>query len=558
MRLLIVASVLILANPSRGELLTNGDFESVRQDGWSYRGENDGSHGIFSEPTLPGTLTYMLQLAGKKASGFSSISQKFEVVPGQTYRLSLEIFDGLPVSSNADLKHSAFLNGNLIFENKPRLGHPETGWYRRQATFRAREPEAEIVISIRGRADREESTTLIDNVRVVPIDLDFPSPLLRGKPLKLPESNDQLAIAIGYANAEGGMSGGYEPLERHLDFTGYYPPLCVFDGDWDLSRKDLESFSKMIPSIQPWIELGVVPIIRVNSSLPKLDEITDREHDDFFRAWARQARNWGYPLVLRPWSGMDQDPNLNSGAFVRAWKHVHEIFTAQDARNVLWYWTPRELNDESRRFFPGASLVDLAGCDGLEPTAAYAEHLKHTRRVAFAFSGDFALDALPVWLANRPGDVAANFPAAQFYTHPNLELIETWPKAAEAYYKLITTPTSRKRLAQATPPAIEATVTRKGDTASVVVKNLGGVNALRQSKLKVQFWSANPEVQVTSAQQVGKDRWITLRQAEDRLLRQDWSAQGQSPVYVTVDRSIDASFLTDIIDKTDVLLFEKK
>ncbi|MEM1296413.1 MAG: hypothetical protein AAGH89_13680, partial [Verrucomicrobiota bacterium] len=534
------------------------DFESVRQDGWNYRGENDGSHGIFSEPTRPGTLTYMLQLDGSKETGFSSISQRFELVPGRTYRLSLEIFDGIPLSSSADLRHAAYLDGQLVFENKPRLGHPETGWYRHQATFRAKRPEAEIVIRISGRAGREESTTLIDNVRVVPIDLELPSPLLRGKPLRFPESSNRLAIAIGYAKPEGGMSGGFEPLERHLDFTGHFPPLCVFAGDWNLARKDLQSFTKMIPSIQPWIDSGVVPVINVNTSLPKIEEVTARKHDDFFRAWARQARTWGYPLVLRPWAGMDQEPNLNSGEFVRAWKHVHEIFSAQDARNVLWYWTPRELNGESRRFFPGTSLVDLVGCDGLEPTAVYAEHLKHTKRVPFAFSGDFALDALPVWLANKPEAVAANFPSARFYTHPSLEMVETWPKAAEAYAKLIASPASLKRLDQATPPDLEALVSRKGETATVVITNQGGPNALRQSRLKVQFWPANPNLPEMSAQQVGKARWITLRQGENRTLRQDWSNQGQSPIFVTIDRSTDARFLAEISDETDSLLFEEE
>tara|TARA_R110002096_G_scaffold91625_9_gene207305 strand:+ start:18817 stop:20493 length:1677 start_codon:yes stop_codon:yes gene_type:complete len=557
MRLLTVLVALVTTNLCQGELLINGDFESPRQDGWNYQGENDGSHGVFSEPSRPGTLTYLLQLAGSGKLGFSAISQKFAVTPGQTYRLSLEVFDGVPVSSNADLRHSAYLDGQLVFEKKPRLGHPVTGWYRRQATFRAQRSEAEILIKLNGVAGREESTTLIDNVRVLPIEREVPAPLLRGKPLRFPESSDRLAVAIGYAKPGGGMYGGFEPLERHLDFTGHYPPLCVIRGDWDLVRKDLESFSKMIPAIQPWVRSGVVPIINVHSSLAKVRDISSRKHDDFFRAWARQARNWGYPLVLRPWAGMDHEPDLNSGEFVSAWKHVHEIFAAQDARNVLWYWTPRELNGESRRFFPGISQVDLVGCDGLEPTAIYAEHLKHTGRTPFAFSGDFALDALPVWLANKPEDVVANFPSAQFYTHPHLEMVETWPKAAEAYAHLMAGSTSIKRLDQATPPELGVEVSRKGEAAMVAIENKGGQHALRQSRLKVQFWSANPTIPAMNAQEVGKARWITLRQGEKRVLRQNWADQGTSPVFATIDRSTDSTFLSGVTDDGDTLVFHE-
>ncbi len=556
MRLPTVLSAVAIPVFAWGDLLSNGDFEDLREHGWTYRGTNDGSHGVFSEPTRPGTHSYMLQLGGGDESAESAIFQKVALEAGKTYQLSLEVYDNVPPDGSPNLRQAAFLDGKLIFERNPQVGQPETGWYRRQATFRAQRSEAEILIQLSGRAPREQSTTLIDNVRLVEVDLPLPGRLLRGKPLKLEEEHRLMAVAIGYRGPQGEFLAGYEPLERHRDFTGEFPPLCFCPGNWDAKLADTRAFSALIPKIQPWADSGVTPIVVARAPFERIPEIGDREHDNFFRAWARQARAWGYPLILQPWAGMNRKPGLDSGDFVRAWRRIFDIFEAEDARNVRWLWSPGVLTAEARRFFPGAGYVDIVGCEGADPAAVYAEHLAHTAESGFAFCSDpIWPDPLPPWLLRDPKSSLQSYPRAVFYALPDLESIESHRVAAEAYAKLVASPWARHRLPQVSPPLLRVTFQRVKHTARVTVENLGGVDATAQSRLEVQFWSRDPRGGALEADRVGQPRTLTLEKGEQRALKQDWSGQGAAKVYVSVDRSGGETFLSGISDKADKMVF---
>jgi hypothetical protein len=107
----------------------------------------------------------------------------------------------------------------------------------------------------------------------------------------------------------------------------------------------------------------------VNQPTFSLQAIIDGNHDAYIRTWATAARNWGHPFFLRmdhemngdwyPWSEV---VNGNSqGQYVRAWRHVHDIFTQLGATNVTWVWC---INRE----YPGSQPLD-----GLYPGDAYVD-----------------------------------------------------------------------------------------------------------------------------------------------------------------------------------------
>ena len=65
--------------------------------------------------------------------------------------------------------------------------------------------------------------------------------------------------------------------------------------------------------------------------------VIDGTYDGYIRYFAQKAKEWGHPFFLRfnwemngfwfPWS---EGVNGNkSGEFVAAWRHVHDIFTAE-------------------------------------------------------------------------------------------------------------------------------------------------------------------------------------------------------------------------------------
>ena len=98
-----------------------------------------------------------------------------------------------------------------------------------------------------------------------------------------------------------------------------------------------------------------------------LRNIIDGRFDSYIRGWARELAAWGKPVRLRfaqemngnwyPWS---ETANGNhAGQFVRAWRHVHDIFAAAGATNVKWVWSP--VSGAPREYFPGSRYVSVMG-----------------------------------------------------------------------------------------------------------------------------------------------------------------------------------------------------
>jgi hypothetical protein len=132
-------------------------------------------------------------------------------------------------------------------------------------------------------------------------------------------------------------------------------------------------------------EYGAIPVFSWSSqSIPsslnepnfQLSDVIAGTYDSYIREFAEAARRWGHPFFLRfdwemngnwfPWS---EGVNGNqSGEFVAAWRHVHDIFTAVGAKNVTWVWCPNvdfegTLHDLGS-LYPGDNYVDWTGLDG--------------------------------------------------------------------------------------------------------------------------------------------------------------------------------------------------
>jgi Glycosyl hydrolase family 26 len=108
----------------------------------------------------------------------------------------------------------------------------------------------------------------------------------------------------------------------------------------------------------------------------RLATIADGQYDDYIRQYAQSARDWGHPFFLRfdhemngfwqfPWS---VQLNGNSSAdFVRAWRHVHDIFVQQGATNATWVWCPNVSGSRTTpldQVYPGDDYVDWTCLDG--------------------------------------------------------------------------------------------------------------------------------------------------------------------------------------------------
>lgn len=113
--------------------------------------------------------------------------------------------------------------------------------------------------------------------------------------------------------------------------------------------------------------------------------------DDTLKALAGTLRDFGKPVVFRfahemngdwyPYSGIFQGGGADADRdgrpdgpqrYVEAWRHVHDLFSAAGAANLVWVFCPNAESfpraDWNRpfRYYPGAAYVDLISVDSYE------------------------------------------------------------------------------------------------------------------------------------------------------------------------------------------------
>lgn len=129
------------------------------------------------------------------------------------------------------------------------------------------------------------------------------------------------------------------------------------------------------------------------------------EFDAYLQQWGSALAGWGKPVLLRyahemngnwyPWS--DGTNGNASGSYVEAWRHVHDVLTAQGADNVTWVWSPNIPYTGSTALpslYPGAAYADVVALDGynwgtsaawsawVSPSALFSDGLAQLRTLA--------------------------------------------------------------------------------------------------------------------------------------------------------------------------------
>lgn len=121
---------------------------------------------------------------------------------------------------------------------------------------------------------------------------------------------------------------------------------------------------------EPWVSGGVV-----TQPTYSLANIIAGNFDTYITSFATSAATWGKPFYLRfahemngnwyPWS--EQVNGNSSGQYVTAWRHIHALFVAAGATNVIWVWAPNTEYSGSTalsELYPGDNYVDWIGMDG--------------------------------------------------------------------------------------------------------------------------------------------------------------------------------------------------
>lgn len=129
---------------------------------------------------------------------------------------------------------------------------------------------------------------------------------------------------------------------------------------------------------------GAIPMITwepwdytqgVNQPEYSLKNIAAGNFDTYITKWAQDSETWGHPYFLKfahemngdwyPWS--EQTNGNRPGDYIKAWKHVHNLFVANGATNVTWVWAPNVESSKTtplKDAYPGDSYVDWVGVEG--------------------------------------------------------------------------------------------------------------------------------------------------------------------------------------------------
>ena len=160
-------------------------------------------------------------------------------------------------------------------------------------------------------------------------------------------------------------------IGRHLDVVNFYQ-AWVWNTPLPVTELHAITAGGAEPEItwEPWD-----PRLGATQPAYALTAITGGAYDSYITGWARAAAAYAQPLLLRfahemngtwyPWA-----PAVNGGtpaAYVAAYRHVHDLFTAAGATNVSWVWSPNITQGQPTaldQLYPGPGYVDLIGVDG--------------------------------------------------------------------------------------------------------------------------------------------------------------------------------------------------
>jgi len=136
------------------------------------------------------------------------------------------------------------------------------------------------------------------------------------------------------------------------------------------------SWSDPLPDSFPQLPAGSVLMVSWRGA--PYASITNGSQDALIVRAARALARYGKPVYLRWAWEMNGDWYLWGGArndtrtagFIAAWRHVHDIFTAQHAANVAWVWGPNWLSEPDEpwnaapNYYPGDAYVDWVAVSG--------------------------------------------------------------------------------------------------------------------------------------------------------------------------------------------------
>lgn len=195
---------------------------------------------------------------------------------------------------------------------------------------------------------------------------------------------------VSTARLRFGVTEPLGPLSTQVDdvarLVNEYPGIVSTYKDWGsgtnsaFNQAEVDAvFNKGSQAMITWEPFDSSAADGINQSNFQLKNIYNGNYDSYISTWIQsiKATNYSKPIMLRfahemngnwyPWA---QQVNGNAdGDYIKAWKYVHDKFTAAGvgADKVNWVWAPNIPYTGSTDFwklYPGDAYVDTIGLDG--------------------------------------------------------------------------------------------------------------------------------------------------------------------------------------------------
>jgi hypothetical protein len=130
--------------------------------------------------------------------------------------------------------------------------------------------------------------------------------------------------------------------------------------DWVKSRENTSDFAD-----------GRIPLVNVEPNDVNFSDIVNGRYDTMLTKRANDAKALGKQFFVDFAAEMNGDEGWgghDTAKYIAAWRHIHDIFVARGATNVVWVWCPNNEDvpgtPSAMSYYPGDAYVDWTGIDG--------------------------------------------------------------------------------------------------------------------------------------------------------------------------------------------------
>ena len=262
----------------------------------------------------------------------------------------------------------------------------------------------------------------------------------------------------------------FGPVDAFTSATHHAPSVLQYSVGWadqrfDRAQLDAIAAKGMLPVVswEPWDYAS-----KSGPAQPayRLANIAGGAYDAYIRSWATGIAALAYPVVIRfahemngfwyPWC--EQANGNHAGDYVRAWRHVHDLFTAAGARNVTWLWSPNVTYPGAAPLaplYPGDSYVDWIGLSGYYGTAGRTSYISFDQIFTDTLSEVDSLTRKPVVVTETGATNAAGKQAAwitqmfsQLPGHPEVIGVIWFEATKEIDWRVATVPAAASAFGQ--------------------------------------------------------------------------------------------------------------